>query len=249
MGNQQAYGVMEESRVSVKIMPVNPKNFLFDPNGTSVDDCMGVAIERNVSIHKIAEGIKSGKYMDVDIGSFFQSDELEPTKEVSPFRDNKVSLLTYYGLVPKEYLDSIEPVEEVLEGELEDYSDMVEAIVIIANGDTLLKAEENPYSMKDRPVLTYQDDTVPNRLLGRGTAEKANNMQAAIDGSIRSHMDSLALTVAPMVAVDATRLPRAAKFEVQPGKAFMTNGPPQEIIYPFSFGTNDGAAMNTSKEF
>ena len=37
--------------------------------------------------------------------------------------------------------------------------------------------------MKDRPVLTYQDDTVPNRLLGRGTVEKAFNMQKAIDDS------------------------------------------------------------------
>jgi hypothetical protein len=103
--------------------------------------------------------------------------------------------------------------------------------------------------MKDRPVLTYQADTVPNRLLGRGTAEKAMNMQSSIDGSMRSHMDSLALTVAPMVAIDATRWPRGAKFEVKPGKALMTNGAPNEIVYPFNFGTNDGAAMNTSKEF
>jgi hypothetical protein len=62
-------------------------------------------------------------------------------------------------------------------------------------------------------------------------------------------MDSLALTVAPMVAIDATRWPRGAKFEVKPGKALMTNGAPNEIVYPFNFGTNDGAAMNTSKEF
>jgi len=40
---QAAIGVVEKDRVSVKISPVNPKNFLFDPNGTSVDDCMGVA--------------------------------------------------------------------------------------------------------------------------------------------------------------------------------------------------------------
>ena len=56
----QAYGVMADKRVFVRLNPVNPKNFLFDPNGTSVDDCMGVAIERYTSIHKIAEGIASG---------------------------------------------------------------------------------------------------------------------------------------------------------------------------------------------
>ncbi len=54
-------------RVAVKIVPVNPKNFLFDPNGTSIDDCMGVAIEKYVSIHKVVEGIERGIYRKVDI--------------------------------------------------------------------------------------------------------------------------------------------------------------------------------------
>jgi len=247
---QLAYGVGEKTRVSVKLNPVNPKNFLFDPNGTDIDDCMGVAVERYVSIHKIAAGISSGKYLNVDIGTMYDTDELEPTQEMRNFEDDKVLLLTYYGLVPREYLASGEEVVEVLdESEIEDYDDMVEAIVVIANGSLLLKAEESPYMMKDRPVVSYQADTVPNRLLGRGTAEKAYNMQMAVDGSMRSHMDSLALTVAPMMAMDATRLPRGAKFEVKPGKAFMVNGAPNEILMPFNFGTNDGAAMLTSKEF
>ena len=248
---QTAYGAGEKERISVKINPINPKNFLFDPNGTDVDDCMGVAIEKYVSIHKIAAGIESGKYKDVDITSMYESDDLEPTQETTNFEDSKVKLLTYYGLVPREYLQDGEEVEDLgfNESETEDYEDMVEAIIVIANGDILLKAEESPYMMKDRTVLTYQADTIPNRLLGRGTAEKAFNMQSAVDGSMRSHMDALALTVAPMVGLDATRLPRGAKFEVRPGKAFLTNGAPNEIIFPFKFGTNDGQAMQTSKEF
>jgi hypothetical protein len=247
---QVAYGAGEKDRISVKINPINPKNFLFDPNGVDVDDCMGVAIEKYVSLHKIAAGIESGKYKDVDITSMYETDALEPTQETQNFENAKVKLLTYYGLVPKELLSDGEEVEDVLnEEEIEDYEDMVEAIIVIANGDILLKAEESPYMMKDRPVLTYQADTVPNRLLGRGTAEKAFNMQSAVDGSMRSHMDALALTVAPMVGLDATRLPRGAKFEVKPGKAFLTNGSPADIIFPFKFGTNDGQAMQTSKEF
>ena len=253
-GGQAAYGVGEKDRISVKLNPINPKNFLFDPNGTDVDDCMGVAIEKYVSIHKIAAGIAAGKYKNADISSMYESDDLEPTQEQTNFEDSKVTLLTYYGLVPREYLTKDEEVEDLLgehedDDEIEDYKDMVEAIIVIANGEVLLKAEESPYMMKDRPILTYQADTIPNRLLGRGTAEKAFNMQAAVDGSMRSHMDSMALTVAPMVGLDATRLPRGAKFEVKPGKAFLTNGAPSEIIFPFKFGTNDGQAMQTSKEF
>ena len=247
---QTAYGTGEKEYVCVKLVPVNPKNFLFDPNASSVDECMGVAVERYVSIHKIAEGIASGKYKNVDTGDFYEDDALEPTKQAAQFDKDKIKLLTYYGLVPREYITSGEEVVELGVAEsFEDYSDMVEAIIVIANGSLLLKAEESPYMMKDRPIITYQADTVPNRLLGRGTCEKADNMQRSIDGSARSHMDALALTVAPMVAIDATRWPRGAKFQVQPGKAVLTNGNPAEIITAFKFGQSDGAAMETSKEF
>jgi hypothetical protein len=251
---QAAIGVMERERISVKIMPINPKNFLFDPNGTSIDDCMGVAIEKYVSIHKIVEGIEKGIYRKVDITPTYEDTDLEPTQEVSQYQDEKVLLLTYYGLVPREYLNNLKENKDIVElfpenSAAEDYADMVEAIVVIANDGMLLKAEENPYMMKDRPVLSYQDDTVPNRLLGRGTVEKAFNMQKAIDAQTRAHLDSLALTTAPMVAMDATRLPRGMKFEVKAGKAILTNGNPSEIIYPFKFGQNDPNNLATAKDF
>ena len=249
---QAAIGVVEKNRIAVKIMPVNPKNFLFDPNGTSIDDCMGVAIEKYVSIHKIVQGIEKGIYRKVDITPTYEDTELEPTQELSQYQDEKVLLLTYYGLVPREYLTDKDEEVAVLfpdDSAAEDYTDMVEAIVVIANDNLLLKAEENPYMMKDRPVISYQDDTVPNRLLGRGTVEKSYNMQKAIDAQVRSHLDSLALTTSPMMGMDATRLPRGAKFEVKPGKAFMVNGNPAEILYPFKFGETSLNNLNTAKEF
>ncbi len=248
---QAAIGVVEKNRIAVKIMPVNPKNFLFDPNGTSVDDCMGVAIEKYVGIHKIVEGMEKGIYRKVDIGSASEDTDLEPTQEVTQYRDEKVLLLTYYGLVPKELLDEDADVVELFpeDSQVDTYSNMVEAIVVIANDGVLLKAEANPYMMKDRPVISYQDDTVPNRLLGRGTVEKSYNMQKAIDAQVRSHLDSLALTTSPMMGMDATRLPRGARFEVKPGKAFMVNGNPAEILYPFKFGETSLNNLNTAKEF
>ena len=249
---QAAIGVVEQNRVAVKIVPVNPKNFLFDPNGTSIDDCMGVAIEKYVSIHKVVQGQEAGIYRKVKLGLDADDTDLEPTQEISQYQDDKVKLLTYYGLVPKEYFEEMdsEVVDLFPEESVQDeYSNMVEAIVVIANDGVLLKAELNPYMMKDRPVLAYQDDTVPNRLLGRGTVEKAYNSQKAIDAQVRSHLDSLALTTSPMIAMDATRLPRGAKFEVKPGKAILTNGNPNEILYPFKFGNTDGSNLTTAKEF
>lgn len=250
---QAAIGVVEKDRIAVKIVPVNPKNFLFDPNGTTIDDCMGVAIEKYVSIHKIVEGIEKGIYRKVNITTTYEDTDLEPTQELSQYRDEKVLLLTYYGLVPREYLKAAqeEEVEDLFpeDSVADEYSNLVEAIVVIANDGLLLKAEENPYMMKDRPIISYQDDTVPNRLLGRGTVEKSYNMQKAIDAQVRSHLDSLALTTSPMMGMDATRLPRGAKFEVKPGKAFMVNGNPAEILYPFKFGETSLNNINTAKEF
>jgi hypothetical protein len=215
---------------------------------------MGVAIEKYVSIHKVVQGIEAGIYRKVNITTTGDDSDLEPTQEVSQYQDEKVLLLTYYGLVPREYLENLEENKEIVDlfpdnSEAEEYADLVEAIIVIANDGQLLKAEANPYMMKDRPVLTYQDDTVPNRLLGRGTVEKAFNMQKAIDAQTRSHLDSLALTTSPMIAMDATRLPRGMKFEVKPGKAILTNGAPSEILYPFKFGQTDPNNLATAKDF
>ena len=248
-----AIGVQEKDRVSVKLVPVNPKNFLIDPNATSLEDSMGCAIEKFVSVHKIVEGMEKGIYRKIDLGIDAPDDDLEPTDEIKTFQDDRVRLMTYYGLVPKEYLtgdETMDAVDLFPEDSLADeYSELVEAIIVIANGSKILKAEENPYMMKDRPVMAYQDDTVPGRFWGRGTAEKAYNMQKAIDGQLRAHMDSVALTTAPMIAMDATRLPRGAKFEIKPGKTFLTNGDPNQIMMPFKFGATDQTNIQTAQNF
>jgi hypothetical protein len=255
IANAAAIGVQEKDRVAVKIKPVNPKNFLIDPNADSIDDALGVAIEKYVSIHKIVAGIESGIYKKVDITPQYDDDKLEPTQDLRTFEDDKVKLLTYYGLVPREYLEGMEEGDSEItdlfpdDSVADNHSDLVEAIIVIANDSVLLKAEANPYMMKDRPVIAYQDDTVPGRFWGRGTMEKAYNMQKAIDAQLRSQLDSMALTTAPMIAMDATRLPRGAKFEIKPGKAILTNGAPSEILYPFKFGQTDGSQAVAAQNF
>ena len=251
---QAAIGVTEKDRISVKLVPVNPKNFLVDPNATSLDDAMGCAIEKFVSVHKIVEGMEKGIYRKIDLGIDAPDDDLEVTEEVVNYQDGRVRMLTYYGLVPREYLEQLENEEEVADlfpedSLADDYCELVEAIIVIANGGKLLKAEANPYMMKDRPVMLYQDDTVPGRVWGRGTAEKAYNMQKAIDGSLRMDSDARALTAVPMMAMDATRLPRGAKFEVKPGKAFLTNGDPNQIMMPLRFGTPDNSSVMASQNY
>ena len=253
---QAAIGVIEGERVAIKLNPINPKNFLWDPNGATVDECMGIAIEMPVSFHKVVEGIEKGIYRKVEIKMESSKDDLESSLYSDEhFQDDQLILTKYYGLVPREYLEQLEnDGKEVADlfpddSEMDDYADLVEAVIVLANGTTLLKAEANPYMMKDRPVISYQADTVPNRLPGRGTVEKAYNMQKAIDAQLRSYIDGLGLTSAPMMAMDATRMPRGSKFEVKPGKAILVNGNPNEILTPFKFGNTDGSNAQAAQEF
>jgi hypothetical protein len=251
-----AVGVIEKEKIAVKVKPVHPRNILIDPNADSINDSLGVAVEEYVSLYQIVRGIESGVYRKVDIEPHYESDDLEPSKvESTSYQDDKVKILRYYGLVPREYLEQMENEgEEVVDLFPEDsaadkVSDLVEAIVIIANDTHLLKAEASPYMMQDRPVIAYRPEVRPGRFYGVGTVEKAYNMQKAIDAQLRSHMDSLALTTAPMMGIDATRLPRGMKFEVRPGKNILTNGNPAEILQPFKFGSTDASNYETAKGF
>ena len=228
-GDLQAVGVNVTDRAVVKLKPVLPQNFLIDPVATSVEDAYGVAIDEFVSRHSVELLQEQGVYRDARIDSASPDTDLEPDQDLTIYNDDKVRLTKYYGLVPKELLEQ----EDV---EVEGDSMYVEAIVVIANGGTLLKAEVNPYMMNDRPVVAFPWDVVPGRFWGRGVCEKGYNSQKALDTELRARIDALSLTIHPMLAVDATRLPRGAKPEVRPGKMILTNGDPREVLQPFNFG-------------
>lgn len=251
-----AVGVEEYEKVVITLKPINPQNFIIDPNATSIEEAMGVAIEEFVPAHTVAQKIKEGVYKDPkDLEDDSAPDtDLEPSWIDQEYDDDKIRIVRYYGLVPRALLEGKEDeVVELFEDEnaselVNEYGDMVEAIIVIGN-DKLLKAEASPFMMKDRPVVAYQNDSVPNRFWGRGVAEKGYNMQKMIDAQLRSYMDGLALTSVPMMAMDATRLPRGSKFEVRPGKTILTNGNPQEILMPFKFGATDTSNIETAAKF
>jgi hypothetical protein len=51
-----------------------------------------------------------------------------------------------------------------------------------------------------------------------------------------------------MIGVDAGRVPRGFKMEVRPGKVWMTQGPPDEIIRPVMIGQLEPNTFNQSQE-
>jgi hypothetical protein len=243
-GELTAVGVTIQDRTCVKLNPVMPQNFLIDPVATSVENALGVAIDEFVSRHVVEQLQEDGVYREADVGTAAPDFDIEPDHELTTtYDDDKVRLTKYYGLVPRYLLDEAmsdpDAEEEAVtlseDEEVED-SYYVEAIVVIADGGTLLKAEKNPYMMGDRPVIAFPWDVVPSRFWGRGVCEKGYNSQKALDAELRARIDALALTVHPMLAMDASRMPRGAKPEVRPGKVILTNGNPSEILQPFNFG-------------
>jgi len=237
-GQLQAVGVNISDRTVVKLRPVLPQNFLIDPVAVDVDNALGVAIDEFVSPHAIEQLQEQGVYKNVPFNFAYPDTDLDPDHELTTQPTDKTRLTKYYGLVPRYLLendDEYEEVEQLVDSE-EEEGFYVEAIVVIANGGTLLKAEKNPYMMQDRPVVAFPWDIVPSRFWGRGVCEKGYNSQKALDAELRARIDALALTVHPMMAMDATRLPRGAKPEVRPGKIILTNGNPSEVLQPFNFG-------------
>ena len=230
-------GVEETVRPVVKINPVQPQNFLIDPAATSVDEAIGCAVDEFVTRHVVEELQESGVYRDEELAGNAAADEaIEFDGEVETVAKDRVRLTKYYGKVPRDLLIS----EGVSPSELGD-NFYVEALVVLANEGQVLKAQPNPYMCQDRPIVAFQWDIVPNIFWGRGVCEKGYMSQKALDAELRSHIDALALTTAPMLAVDAARIPRGHKLEVRPGRMLLTNGNPGDAIQPFNFGQLSGA--------
>ncbi len=258
-GQLEAVGVNVVDRTVVKMRSIQPRNFRIDPNARDIQEAHGCAIDEFVPRAVVEAAQESGIYLSNPVGSAPQDYNIEADPEIDTLAyHDKVRLTKYFGRVPRHLLDKAmgleDPDEEVIdlieptESDSEE-SYWVEAIVILANeGETLLKVEENPHMMKDRPVVAFPWDTVPGIFWGRGICEKGFNVQKAIDAELRARIDALALTVHPMLAMDATRIPRGHNPQVRPGKMILTNGDPREVLNPFNFGNVDQITFQQTSE-
>jgi hypothetical protein len=242
---QQVYGTTETTRDMIVWHPVQPHNFLIDPEATSIEDALGVAIEEKVSRHIVEQGMAEGIYKAAPIEMAPLGDETKKDKEESTDTgSDPVKLVRYYGLMPRELVFPEDETADILPEDEETTEDAepetyVEVCVVMMNDQTILKIEESPYMMRERPVVAFQWDIVPNRFWGRGIVEKGYNAQKAHDTILRARFDSLALTVFPMVGVDAARMPKGFKLDIVPGRMIPMNGRPSEIFEPFKIGQVD----------
>ena len=251
----------EETRTQVKLVPIIPSEFIIDNAATSIDSALGCAHEYTTPRHEVIQLQVEGVYRDVDIQqSSLNTDPVSSDEPRSTVASNIVTLLDYQGKVPRALLDAVQILPQ--DGEyvklFEDEStpapvdvdndDLVEALVIIANNGTLLKAIPNERVLKDRLFVAYRHETVPDQFWGRGVAEKGYNSQKALDASLRARIDGLALTVHPMMGIDSGKMPHGFKFAVSPGRTILTNGDPNNILRPMNFGQIDPNVFTNNAE-
>lgn len=260
----EAYG---EERVYVTIESVRPDEFIPDPAGTTVQEMLGVAHEVRKPLHSVLEKIEQGTYRKdalALLAPFRTSDRSEidaddPMVTNEPADSDEVSIVEYHGKVPLRLLSKINAaktaLDEVLELDLqlrpdEDGADgpLIEAIVTIANENVLLRAMPNPFVMKDRSIIAFPFEKVPGRFWGRGVSEKGYNPQKALDAELRARQDALGFISAPMLGVDSGRIPHGFKLEIKPGKVWVTQGPPGEVLQPISIGDLNQHTFNQTSE-
>ncbi len=222
-------GVRQKSkRISVSLEAIRPDEFVIDPSALTVNEALYCAHEIVKPLHSVRQKQQKGVYRKTKIfayaGNKSNIDGTGKFASVQP-KDGGVLLTEYFGLVPTRLLPGGA-----------DEGGMTEAIVTIANESILMKAVKSPFTMRDRPIIAYQHETIPGEFWGRGVCEKGINPQKALDAELRARIDALALITAPMMGADITRLPRNPDMRVRPGKTIFTKGRPSEIFEPVSFG-------------
>jgi hypothetical protein len=251
----------DEDQVIVRLEAIKPSNFVPDPAGCSINEMQGFAIDYpNKPVHSVLEKIQSGVYRKESLPFVVamtrpgrDQDDFDPT--VHSTDAETLNLCEYHGKVPlfliEKAIGKTEMIDELLQMDYEadgDEGPMVEAIITIANGSTLLRAMINPFVGADRAVKAFRWEVVPGKFWGRGVAEKGYNPQKALDAELRARIDTLGFVSSPMLGMDAGRVPRGFRPEVKPGKIWLTNGNPQEVLQPVGIGQVNPNTFNHTGE-
>jgi len=256
-----------EDNETVIVTPesVRPDQFIPDPAATSIAGMLGCGIEyRNKPVVGTLEKIRQGTYRQDALGYILAitsprtGDEADFAEAVTvnDSDTDAMHILEYHGKVPLFLLEEANGGSDNLVDQLlaEDYEadgdegPLVEAIVTIGNESILLRAMANPFVKVDRSVIAFPWEKVPGHFWGRGVSEKGYNPQKALDGEMRARMDALGFVSAPMLGMDSGRIPRGFKPEIKPGKVWLTNGPPSEILQPVGIGQVDPNTFNHTGE-
>jgi hypothetical protein len=254
----------DKERVYVCIESIRPDEFIPDPSGKTVSEMLGVGQRCRRPLHTVLEKIEQGLYRREALVSLtpqrrtdnMDIDSQDPSSATQPEDTTEVDIVEYHGKVPLGMLNALAPAKSAVDDILaqdpatdpRNDETLIEAIVVIANNNVLLRAIPTPFVMKDRSYIAFQHERVPGRFWGRGVAEKGYNPQKALDAGVRAYIDALGYVASPMLGIDAGRVPKGFKMDVRPGKVWLTQGPPSEVLNPVVIGQVDPNLFSLSSE-
>lgn len=263
----QKLKIAKTTRALVLVDAIPADEFVPDPSGRTIDEMLGCAHEVLKPLHWVHQQQKKGVFKKgIHVGRWTGGNNPEGGDKGSEkgddeqmIHDEDAAMITeYHGKIPARLLppkilldEGAQALDRLIDKDAiinDDEEIMVEAIVTIANKGKLLRAVVNPFLMQDRAFVAAQFEKVPGRFWGRGVMEKAFNSQLALDAELRSRIDALALISNPMMGADANLLPRGFDLKVRPGKVWITNGSPKDILQPIQFAGLEPATFNQSSE-
>lgn len=250
----------EEEQVVIRPVAIEPGQFVPDPSANKIDDMLGCAHEYRLPLHKIQQRQADGTYLNRGpIGpapSGTEQDSATAERKVeqgASAQTHYADITEWHGLVPARLLAATRAQNSgqvnIAVGIANSGDDeLAEAIVTIANGGELLRAIPAPTIMKDRAIVAWQHDTVPNAFWGRGVMAKADNVQKATDAEMRARIDNLAWVSNPMLAVKATAMAPGTNMNIWPGKIWALREGVQDSIRELKFGEINGSSFNQTQE-
>lgn len=246
---------------------IRPDQFVIEPGAHSISDAMGCAHLTRKPLHWALEKSERGIFDKDVVASLAGGMNAIAAHEVDANEanlsqgtdDNVLDIIEYHGKVPVELLKTLsdgskeDPLALLLAQDAEDgdkrvdEDTMVEAIVVIANKSYVLSAKATPFVDRSRSFVAFPWEQIPGQFWGRGLAERGYNPQKALDAELRAHIDALGFSTFPMIGVDGSRLGRGTKMEVKPGKVWVTDGNPNEVLSPFKFSGLDTANFENAR--
>lgn len=122
--------------------------------------------------------------------------------------------------------------------------------VFMANGTILNPSSmEPPYGINERPIAQDWFEQVPGEFYGIGIAEIASGPQKALDATVRSRIDNKAIAINQVFAADRRKLTSGQDLGVYPGKVFLTEGPPGDIIQQFPIQDVTSGTFQDAQEY
>src|SRR6267378_2701196 len=141
-------------------------------------------------------------------------------------KEGRVWFVRYFGMVKRQELDNWKKEAGTQDDEggastdQDDDAERVEAVVIMAGGQ-VIKAQENPYKERKRPVRRCVYEDVEHEMWGVGIGKNNDPTQRVINAAFRLFIEGKAYALLKMCSIDRSKFEVTEDFKVFPGKRYM----------------------------